>query len=104
MILSLQQHRPRPICAIKACECHYIISSICQSLSCLWMIRVCNAGASIPQPPPRMPVQYAEQNESEEEKQFRKVFKQLAGDVSAASVLFAHLVFSAVITLFIRFH
>ncbi|RXM35712.1 hypothetical protein EOD39_3923 [Acipenser ruthenus] len=31
-------------------------------------------------PPPRRPVQYAEQHESEEERQFRKVFQQLAGD------------------------
>ncbi|XP_029029767.1 calpain small subunit 1a [Betta splendens] len=31
-------------------------------------------------PPPRMPVQYAEQRESDEERQFRKVFQQLAGD------------------------
>ncbi|XP_034746167.1 calpain small subunit 1a isoform X2 [Etheostoma cragini] len=31
-------------------------------------------------PPPRRPVQYAEQNESNEEKQFRRVFQQLAGD------------------------
>ncbi|XP_026228265.1 calpain small subunit 1a [Anabas testudineus] len=31
-------------------------------------------------PPPRMPVQYAEQHESDEERQFRKVFQQLAGD------------------------
>ncbi|XP_004076077.1 calpain small subunit 1 [Oryzias latipes] len=31
-------------------------------------------------PPPRRPLAYAEQNESEEDKQFRRVFKQLAGD------------------------
>lgn len=31
-------------------------------------------------PPPRRPVQFAEQHESEEEKQFRRVFQQLAGD------------------------
>ncbi|XP_051963546.1 calpain small subunit 1b [Xyrauchen texanus] len=31
-------------------------------------------------PPPKRPLAYANQNESEEEKQFRKVFKQLAGD------------------------
>uniref|UniRef100_A0AAX7TIQ1 Calpain, small subunit 1 a n=1 Tax=Astatotilapia calliptera TaxID=8154 RepID=A0AAX7TIQ1_ASTCA len=31
-------------------------------------------------PPPRMPVTYAAQNESEEEKQFRRVFQQIAGD------------------------
>ncbi|KAK2828892.1 hypothetical protein Q5P01_019926 [Channa striata] len=31
-------------------------------------------------PPPRMPVHFAEQHESDEEKQFRKVFQQLAGD------------------------
>ncbi|KAM9385174.1 calpain small subunit 1-like isoform 1-T2 [Pholidichthys leucotaenia] len=31
-------------------------------------------------PPPRMPRVYAEQHESDEEKQFRKVFHQLAGD------------------------
>lgn len=54
------------------------------------MVGVCNAGASIPQPPPRMPVQYAEQRESDEERQFRKVFQQLAGDVSAASYLSDH--------------
>lgn len=34
------------------------------------------------QPPPRRPLAYAEANESEEEKQFRRVFQQLAGDVS----------------------
>lgn len=34
------------------------------------------------QPPPRRPLAYAEANESDEEQQFRKVFKQLAGDVS----------------------
>uniref|UniRef100_A0AAY5JWE3 EF-hand domain-containing protein n=1 Tax=Esox lucius TaxID=8010 RepID=A0AAY5JWE3_ESOLU len=31
-------------------------------------------------PPPRRPLAYAEQNESDEERQFRKVFQQLAGD------------------------
>ncbi|XP_037543950.1 calpain small subunit 1 [Nematolebias whitei] len=31
-------------------------------------------------PPPRMPMAYAEQRESDEEKQFRRVFQQLAGD------------------------
>ncbi|XP_072302876.1 calpain small subunit 1a [Eucyclogobius newberryi] len=31
-------------------------------------------------PPPRRPTVYAEQNESNEEKQFRKVFQQLAGE------------------------
>ncbi|XP_013879169.1 calpain small subunit 1 [Austrofundulus limnaeus] len=31
-------------------------------------------------PPPRRPVAYAEQHESDEEKQFRRVFQQLAGD------------------------
>lgn len=36
----------------------------------------------VPQPPPRRPVAYAEQHESDEEKQFRRVFQQLAGDVS----------------------
>lgn len=40
------------------------------------------AGDSIPQPPPRRPVAYAEQHENDEEKQFRRVFQQLAGDVS----------------------
>lgn len=65
-------------------DSHYIISSSCQALSCwLWLLQVCNVCASVPQPPPRMPVQYAEQRESDEEKQFRKVFQQLAGDVSA---------------------
>ncbi len=34
------------------------------------------------QPPARRPLAYAEVNESEEEKQFRKVFQQLAGEVS----------------------
>lgn len=36
-----------------------------------------------PQPPPRRPAVYAEQHESDEEKQFRRVFQQLAGEVSA---------------------
>lgn len=40
------------------------------------------ACGSILQPPPRRPVAYAEQHESDEEKQFRRVFQQLAGDVS----------------------
>ncbi|XP_035034346.1 calpain small subunit 1a [Hippoglossus stenolepis] len=31
-------------------------------------------------PPPRRPLAYAEQHENDEEKQFRKVFQQLAGD------------------------
>ncbi|KAM6959112.1 calpain small subunit 1-like [Aplochiton taeniatus] len=31
-------------------------------------------------PPPRTPLAYAAQNETEEEKQFRKVFQQLAGE------------------------
>ncbi|XP_062261787.1 calpain small subunit 1a [Platichthys flesus] len=31
-------------------------------------------------PPPRRPLAYAEQHENDEEKQFRRVFKQLAGD------------------------
>ncbi|KAM4545379.1 calpain small subunit 1a [Odontesthes bonariensis] len=31
-------------------------------------------------PPPRRPVAYAEHHESDEEKQFRRVFQQLAGD------------------------
>ncbi|KPP57808.1 hypothetical protein Z043_124428, partial [Scleropages formosus] len=31
-------------------------------------------------PPPRRPLAYAEQNETEEERQFRRVFQQLAGD------------------------
>ncbi|KAL3991304.1 phosphatidylinositol N-acetylglucosaminyltransferase subunit Y [Sarotherodon galilaeus] len=31
-------------------------------------------------PPPRRPLQFAEANENEEEKQFRRVFQQLAGD------------------------
>lgn len=34
------------------------------------------------QPPPRRPLAYANQNETDEERQFRKVFQQLAGDVS----------------------
>ena len=34
------------------------------------------------QPPPRRPLNFAETHETEEEKQFRRVFKQLAGDVS----------------------
>lgn len=33
-------------------------------------------------PAPRRPLAYAEQHESDEEKQFRRVFQQLAGDVS----------------------
>lgn len=39
---------------------------------------------SVPQPPPRRPLAYAEQHESDEEKQFRRVFQQLAGDVRAS--------------------
>uniref|UniRef100_A0A3B5M4P2 Calpain, small subunit 1 a n=1 Tax=Xiphophorus couchianus TaxID=32473 RepID=A0A3B5M4P2_9TELE len=35
---------------------------------------------SVPQPPARQPAVYAEKHESDEEKQFRKVFQQLAGD------------------------
>ncbi|KAM9782227.1 calpain small subunit 1a isoform X2 [Syngnathus typhle] len=31
-------------------------------------------------PPPRRPIAYAEQHENDEEKQFRRVFQQLAGD------------------------
>nr|AAN03784.1 calpain regulatory subunit [Oncorhynchus mykiss] len=31
-------------------------------------------------PPPRRPLAYVEQNENDEERQFRKVFQQLAGD------------------------
>ncbi|KAK7904271.1 hypothetical protein WMY93_016878 [Mugilogobius chulae] len=31
-------------------------------------------------PPPRRPMAYAEQHESDEERQFRKVFQQLAGE------------------------
>ncbi|CAB1433591.1 unnamed protein product [Pleuronectes platessa] len=31
-------------------------------------------------PPPRRPLAYAEQHENDEEKQFRRVFQQLAGD------------------------
>uniref|UniRef100_A0A3Q0R687 Calpain small subunit 1 n=1 Tax=Amphilophus citrinellus TaxID=61819 RepID=A0A3Q0R687_AMPCI len=34
-------------------------------------------------PPPRRPLNFAQANESEEEKRFRNVFQQLAGDVSA---------------------
>lgn len=34
-----------------------------------------------------MPVQYADQHESDEEKQFRRVFQQLAGDVSDVSFI-----------------
>lgn len=50
-----------------------------------WQFRrqiVILAAASVPQPPPRRPVAYAEHHESDEEKQFRRVFQQLAGDVS----------------------
>lgn len=39
-------------------------------------------------PPPRRPAVYAEQNESDEERQFRKVFQQLAGDVSTVPQFF----------------
>uniref|UniRef100_A0A3Q2PDA8 Calpain small subunit 1 n=1 Tax=Fundulus heteroclitus TaxID=8078 RepID=A0A3Q2PDA8_FUNHE len=35
-----------------------------------------------PQPPPPRPQNYAEAHENDEEKQFRRVFQQLAGDVS----------------------
>lgn len=34
------------------------------------------------QPPPRRPLAYTNQNETDEERQFRRVFQQLAGDVS----------------------
>lgn len=34
------------------------------------------------QPPPRRPLNFAEAHENDEEKQFRRVFHQLAGDVS----------------------
>ncbi|XP_016376705.1 calpain small subunit 1-like [Sinocyclocheilus rhinocerous] len=33
-------------------------------------------------PPPRRPLAYVNQNETDEERQFRRVFQQLAGDVS----------------------
>lgn len=36
------------------------------------------------QPPPRRPQHLAQSNENEEEKQFRRVFQQLAGDVSSS--------------------
>lgn len=34
------------------------------------------------QPPPRRPLNFTEAHENDEEKQFRRVFQQLAGDVS----------------------
>lgn len=49
----------------------------CQLWRIKWTVCVC-----VPQPPPRRPNVYAEQYESDEEKQFRRVFQQLAGDVS----------------------
>uniref|UniRef100_A0A096M1A5 Calpain small subunit 1 n=1 Tax=Poecilia formosa TaxID=48698 RepID=A0A096M1A5_POEFO len=36
-------------------------------------------------PPPRRPLNYAEAHENDEEKQFRKVFQQLAGDIPSDS-------------------
>lgn len=35
------------------------------------------------QPPPRQPLHAAQARENDEEKQFRRVFEQLAGDVSS---------------------
>ena len=43
---------------------------------------VLTSAVFVPQPPPRRPAVYAEQHESPEETQFRRVFQQLAGDVS----------------------
>uniref|UniRef100_A0A8C7RQX3 Calpain, small subunit 1 b n=1 Tax=Oncorhynchus mykiss TaxID=8022 RepID=A0A8C7RQX3_ONCMY len=37
-------------------------------------------GGILDVPPPRRPLAYVEQNENDEERQFRKVFQQLAGD------------------------
>lgn len=34
------------------------------------------------QPPPRRPLNFAESHENDEEKEFRKAFQRLAGDVS----------------------
>lgn len=48
-------------------------------MMCIWDADII---AIPPQPPARRPLAYAEVNESEEEKQFRKVFQQLAGEVS----------------------
>lgn len=50
-----------------------------EKIMCIWVADII---AIPPQPPPRRPLAYAEANESEEEKQFRRVFQQLAGDVS----------------------
>uniref|UniRef100_A0A3B3ZSG3 EF-hand domain-containing protein n=1 Tax=Periophthalmus magnuspinnatus TaxID=409849 RepID=A0A3B3ZSG3_9GOBI len=46
------------------------------------LINVVNIDQFVPSdpPPPRRPVAYAEQHESDEERQFRKVFQQLAGE------------------------
>lgn len=38
------------------------------------------------QPPPKRPLAYANQNETDEERQFRRVFQQLAGDVSTPAM------------------
>lgn len=52
-------------------------------MMCIWDADII---AIPPQPPPRRPLAYAEANESEEEKQFRRVFQQLAGDVSIRNI------------------
>lgn len=53
---------------------------------------------SVPQVPPRRPAVYAEQHENDEEKQFRRVFQQLAGDVSAMSTCTSLWIFIYILT------
>lgn len=53
------------------------------ALSEWWCSVKLNCVYCLMKPPPRRPAVFAEQNESEEERQFRKVFQQLAGGVSA---------------------
>lgn len=49
------------------------LSSLCELTVCVCV-----------QPPPRRPLNFAEAHENEEEKQFRRIFQQLAGDVSSS--------------------
>lgn len=61
----------------------WVASMIDTALSEWWCSVKLNCVCHLMKPPPRRPAVFAEQNESEEERQFRKVFQQLAGDVSA---------------------
>lgn len=51
-------------------------------------------------PPPRRPAVFAQQNESEEERQFRKVFQQLAGDVGDVWLISCSLFYFDVVLVF----